>query len=396
MKLFSRIALSLLLLTPYAKGQGGAFSFDGKGAILIEPGDATIEHAFNDYHHYYPKSSEVKMFELYASPFYKHWSFSDDKKGERTVNTFGSFLQGQFNCGDFWVRLNTIVGKAQEKLKEIEVKKEEGEAQEKTSVTKTEHEDFSKVGVDDVLIKAGYDFFVDGDDHIGVYLVGGIATNRDLPSNLSLNDVLEIKTPQLGTKHYRLGVGINGGWTLYACDEQHAAWLFDAQYRYAFPATYVNFKEAMEAKDVNNEHIKKLDKHDVRFTPGHTVTAWSALHYGFDAWQFELGSSFIGTFGKHVHLENVHTEEKSKEGSEEHKTTETTHPLDGKIIAPDTVKFGVTPYVGVSYNTLIGDNPLTIGFGVGYDFNRLHERNKEEKANSFHGFKTWFTVALNF
>ncbi len=256
MKLLSRIALSLLFLMPYARGQGGAFSFDGKRAVVIEPGDATFEHAFNDYHHYYPKS-EVKMFEVYASPFYKHWSFSDEKNGEGSLNTFGSFLQGQVNWGDVWFRINTIVGRAQEKLKEIETKKEEGEAKEKTSA-KTESEGRSRTGVDDVLLKVGYDFFVDGDDHIGVYAVGGIATHRDLKSFLTPDNILSLKTPALGTKNYRLGVGLTGGWTVYACDDQHAAWLFDAQYRYAFPATYINFKEHMDAKDTNTEHIKKL------------------------------------------------------------------------------------------------------------------------------------------
>jgi hypothetical protein len=47
----------------------------------------------------------------------------------------------------------------------------------------------------------------------------------------------------------------------------------------------------------------------------------------------------------------------------------------------------------MSYNSTICDNPASLGFGVGYDFNKTH---RDSKPDAFHGALAWVTAALSF
>ncbi len=383
MKIFSRAALSLLLLSSAIKGQGGEFELENNRQFLVEPGNLVIEHALWDYHHYYPKTCDLKFLDLSINPIFKHWKAID---GDATINTYGAFIQGQLNFGDLWLRVNTIFGDVKQKH---------------TSGDKEN----SHFGVDDVLLKGGYDFYFNGDDHFGLYLLGGFPTRRHLESKVVLNSEktegeLEVRTPALGTKNFRVGGGFNGGWTLYDCDDHHLALLLDGQYRYAFPATYTHTVDT-----ANKDGVTETAKHEIRFSPGQTVAAWTALHYAFGNFNVELGSGFTGTFHKKLEFKEAVKEKKDGKGSEgkaeEEKLTLTpnseaseTAPFAlEKIRTPDTVKFGATPYVAFSYNSALFDNPATIGFGVGYDFNELHH---DKQPRKFQGVIGWINATMSF
>ncbi len=386
MKFLSRLALILLLSAPVVYPQGGTISLAPEQDVLLEPGNLVLEHALSDYHHYYPKACDIKMVDFYINPFYKHWqTIGAEDKDKRSVNAVGSFLQGQVNFGDLWVRANTIFGY---------IKENRGD--EATLVDK-ERKDRSEFGIDDIIVKAGYDFFFNSDDHVGIYAMAGFPTKRNLRSHVEEDKdkkseikqvpFLAVENPEFGTKHYRVGGGINSGFTVYACDDHHLAWMFDAQYHYAFPTSYFSVSGKADEKD------GKAGSAEIRLTPGHTVNGWTALHYAYDAWNVELGSAFTATFGKQV---GFHGEDKEGNSAEIMVPADADNKFGIKseqLKTPETVKFGATPYVAASYNTTICDNPATLGVGVGYDFNRTH---REAKSNAFQGALAWVTAAVSF
>ncbi len=393
MKTVSRAALSVLLLSSAIYGQGGEYELDNT-QFLVEPGNLVLEHALWDYHHYYPKTCDLKFLDLSINPVYKHWKAID---GQSTINTAGAFIQGQLNFGDLWLRVNTIFGNVKQKHTD----NASGDSKKDNS-----HER-SNFGIDDVILKGGYDLYFNGDDHFGLYLLGGFPTKRNLKSEVyrksdhfkknekieggEIIDSLHINdTPQLGTKHFRVGTGINGGFTLMDCDEHHLTLMLDTQYRYAFPADYGHSVSSEDQKE------EKTSKGEVRFTPGHTVNAWTALHYAYGNCNFELGSAFTTTFGSKVTGIDEKKESKDEDaGKDKNKPKdESSHNLFKDLQTPDTVKFGATPYVAFSYNSTVFDNPATLGFGVGYDFNALH--NEKKSPHKFQGVVAWVNASMSF
>lgn len=394
MKIVSRAALSVLLLSSAIYGQGGEYSLDNT-QFLVEPGNLVLEHALWDYHHYYPKTCDLKFLDLSINPVYKHWKAID---GHTTINTAGAFIQGQLNFGDLWLRVNTIFGNVKQKL-EGKATSASGDTSIKASAEQ------SHFGIDDVILKGGYDLYFNGDDHLGFYITGGFPTKRNLKSQVFiapevtqdfLDDRLLIDTPHLGTKHFRVGGGINGGFTLMDCDEHHLTLMLDTQYHYAFPADYGRTSKS-EKSGSKDEKEEKSSRGKIRFTPGHTVNAWTALHYAYGNCNFELGSAFTTTFSKKVSSIDEKKESKDKkDGGDKNKpkTESSTHELFKDLKTPDTIKFGATPYVAFSYNSTVFDNPATLGVGVGYDFNALH--NEKRAPHKFQGVVAWVNASMSF
>lgn len=389
MKLVTRAVLSLLLITNSLYGQGGEFSLENDRQFLIEPGNPILEHALWDFHHYFPQAGDIKFCDASLNPLYKHWK---ERGGNGHINTAGAFIQCQLNFESLWLRANTIFGTVHQK----------------EDTTHRSHFD-----IDDVLMKLGYDVSFREDRHTAFYLVAGFPTNRNLESNLILensSDVtsgkLTVQTPELGTKHYRFGAGINCGRTLVGCEGHQLALLFDFQYHYAFPTDYISCSPN-KITDTFTVH----DEKKARFTPGHTIVDWTAFHYVFGSFNIEVGSAFTTTFGEKIVSFEAHTSKQRQKGdsNSEGIITNVLKETFGQcfIRAPDVIKFGATPYVAVSYSGTVCDYPSTIGLGVAYDYNHLdlpfHTRIFDRQRlgiglspSHFQGFMVWLNASMSF
>lgn len=383
MRIVFRAALSLLLFNSLLYSQGGEFSFTKNRQFLVEPSNLVLEHALWDFHHYYSGTDDLKLFDFSVNPFYKHWKTTGEKS---TINTAGAFLQGELTLNNVWLRINTIFGNIHQK---------------RTDLDKSSH-----VDIDDVLIKLGYDFYCMEDSHIAPYLIAGFPTNRDLCSRFAENmsgiiEELIIKTPELGTKHYRFGAGINSGWAVFDCTEQLLTWLFDIQYHYAFRTEYAS-------STPRNQEANAIWKTKVSadFTPGHTINAWTAFHYACAPCNLEIGSAFTTTFGSSLSAikkeKNKVSKPKTSTSSEDAPHVTSIEVINSsKVRTPALIKFGATPYIALSYNSLFYTNPTMLGFGVGYDFNRISCRpsstlTQEPAASKFQGVFVWADASIRF
>lgn len=383
MKIILRPALSLLFFNSLLNSQGGEFSFTKDRQFLVEPGNLILEHALWDFHHYYSEKDDLKIFDFSVNPFYKHWKAVGEKS---TINTAGAFLQGQLTIHNVWLRINTIFGNIHQKQPKLD----------KTS----------RVDIDDVLMKLGYDLYYDEDSRIAPYLVTGFPTNRDLAVKFVENtsgfiEELIVKTPEIGTKHYRFGVGLNNGWTVFECMKQNLAWLFDIQYHYAFRTAYTS----ITPRQLENDVVWKA-KTSADFTPGHTINAWTAFHYAYAQFNLEVGSAFTTTFGSSLSSIKKETN-KVAQPKEDPSSKDVPLYISVDVIpsttvrTPAVIKFGATPYIALSYNSFLCTNPTMLGFGVGYDFNRMGGRHASIDTHGipdskFQGVFVWVDTAISF
>lgn len=357
--------------------------------VVRESGDMLLEHALNDYHHYYSRACDVKLFDFILSPVYKHERVID---GSGMYNMYGGFMQAQLSLGDFYLRANTQFGYYNEEFKDKDGKEVE--------FTNADVKDALKdTSFDDVNLKAGYDFFFCGDDHIGFYALGGIPVNRkdaSVAATLS-NDTITFKAMpwmyevRMGTGNYRIGGGLNAAFTLVDCDDHHLAWLSDTQYTYALKTDVAKITGCGA---------------ELKYTPGNTLNFFNALHYACGCYNFELGSVFATTFGEKWSIDCAECKYPEKYGETNFA------PALAKLNAKNmTVAFKAQPYLAFSYNTCVCDCPLTVGLGAGYDYNKLHDNCTEvsypeyehypehcatHKPDAFQGVTAWGTVALSF
>lgn len=81
--------------------------------------------------------------------------------------------------------------------------------------------------VDDIQLKFGYDYFVCDDSHIGLYLVGTVPTRRKFLEGCDGDNFFD---GRLGGRHGSIGLGFNGDWTMWSCEDQALNWLADVKY----------------------------------------------------------------------------------------------------------------------------------------------------------------------
>ena len=383
-------ALAFCLLPAFNKAV--CLSLDPIEPILIarEPGDIALEHALLQYHHYYPTSCDVKFFDLALAPFYKFfWVGNSGLEFE----SIGTLIQAQFNMGDLWIRVNALAGRLTQRLQLPK------DAQQEDLET-FDPQEREVTGVDDVLIRLGYDFFYNGDDHTGIYLRGGIPFDRKPRADLDKGTII-IKDPVLTLGNFRIGAGTNGAWTVYDCNDHHATVHFDLQYRYAF-RTVLAFLEA-GFKENHDATQQENSKTDLCFTPGHFIAAWFAGHYAWHGCQVEAGIVLSGGFGEHASIVTetaISTSSVPKKSAEKNDVTDSSNVDFSQLKdfsqtgfpQPRIVEFQAQPYIAAAYSSVCWDAPYTAGCGISFDIDKLSQ-NREH--NMLYGVTAWFTLTMS-
>lgn len=369
MNLYSRLFLVSCLLTSIMYGQQRFFLDDSHMVVRDSAGViSNFEHSLFDYHHYYLNPScDRKWFDVEAVPFYTHLksietdaaktAYPDDKTGAKT-QFGGALFQAQLNICDFYIRANTMVANVKSSFE---------------SVYGDQYKDLEKysfTGVDDVTLKLGYDwFFCNDDHHAGLYMLGGFPVNNVDVATTPAELATQTYTDRLGVYSYRVGAGVNTAFTLYTCDNDRLTWHADVQYAYAFPKTVLETKLAGYPEGIKT-----------KYTPGQFVNGWTALHYAFCNWGVELGSSFGTMFDEKFFVD---TDSKKTE--------------EAKL--GRTVSFFAQPYFAAAYNTTICENPFTVGLGIGYEYDKMHDlpnNNEVRKYDAFQGVNVWGNLTYSF
>lgn len=154
----------------------------------------------------------------------------------------------------------------------------------------------SQSGVDDIQMKLGDNYFFNKEQsHIGLYLVGSIPTGNKPTGKY-------IFEPLVGTKHWAVGAGLNGDFSLYKEDQSQLSLMLDAKYRYLFSGTERRSFDLAANGDwsryllVVNENATSLSMPginvattEVNVTPRSQIESWLGLHYEFFQWNIEAG-----------------------------------------------------------------------------------------------------------
>ena len=82
-------------------------------------------------------------------------------------------------------------------------------------------------GVDDVIIRLGYDMTYCNNDHIGIYFLGLIPTGKNFDNSRWFQ-------PLVGSKHGGVGVGVEGDYTLWNCDDHDLVLMSELKYTFRF------------------------------------------------------------------------------------------------------------------------------------------------------------------
>lgn len=152
-----------------------------------------------------------------------------------------------------------------------------------------------RTGVDDVQFKLGYDWYFCDNDHMTIYGVATAPTGEK-------NNTTYIFEPLVGTNHASLGFGFNGQYTLWDCEASSLVWMSDFKYLYYFSARELRSFDFIQNGDwsrylqvvtelapaVSTPAINEFTL-SAKVTPGNMIYFWTALHYDYCCWDFELG-----------------------------------------------------------------------------------------------------------
>jgi len=392
MNLYSQLFLISCMLAPIMYGQQRFFIADPRQAsggqsikqlIVRDSEDLNLEHALFDYHHYYCHECAHVGLDFQIAPFYTHLKTIEPKNklanyiDTRATTQFGGVqLQAQLDICDFYLRANTAVGQIKSTFANI------------SDDTQINKKPFKFTGFDDLTLKAGYDFFFCKEkNHIGLYLLGGFPVNHqkaDISSTDAqmLSTLAESRTERLGVYSYRFGAGINSAFTLYNCGSNRITWHGDIQYAYAF-------KTKLAIIDYNS-----FDTTTFKYTPGQFISGWTAFHFAHCNWNFEVGSMFETMVDEKRYLENTGN------------ATTTFAGLSLPETPGVTVAFLAKPYLAASYMFTVCKNPLTLGLGLGYEYDKMHDLEKFENGrdvedisriyNAFQGVNVWGNLTYSF
>lgn len=385
MNFHARVVLISCLFTSIVYGQQ-RFFLDTSHFIIRDSEDLNLEHALFDHHHYYASSCEEwPRLNLQVTPFYTHLNAMESSEfkeanpteihnTEASTKIGGAHFQGQLNICNFYLRANMIVANIKTNYDTSY-----------PDYPQSNYAHYSFTGVDDITIKAGYDwFFCNDKHHTGIYVLAGLPTNNRDAITATGIDTYKAKAldDRLGVYSYRIGGGLNTACTIYNCGDNHITWHADAQYAYGIPKTEATITISPDA-------ITKI-----RYTPGNFISGWTAFHYAYCAWGFEFGSMFETMFGEKTSIKN--------------KGTATTTLADLNLLEKpgQTIAFLAKPYFAVAYNTTICQNPFMIGFGVGYEYDKVHNiqlpatATKEikviRKYNAYEGVNVWGNLTYSF
>lgn len=152
----------------------------------------------------------------------------------------------------------------------------------------------SKTGVDDVMIKIGWNYTFCDYDHAGLYLVGVAPTGHGTRA-------LDVFEPLVGSNHGRIGLGLNTDWTAYECENHRLNWMVDLRYLYGLKncerrsfdlcangdwSRYLLVVEPTATANTLpgiNFFTQRVD-----VTPRSQVDFWTALNWQWCNWNFEF------------------------------------------------------------------------------------------------------------
>lgn len=153
--------------------------------------------------------------------------------------------------------------------------------------------DCKHTGVDDVLLRIGYDYNYCDNDHVGVYFLGIAPTGKH-------QDNTRWFQPQVGSKHGAVGVGFEGDYTIWSCENQDLVVQTELLYQYRLRHhecrvfDYCNgplsrFLLVANADNVDNP-VSGYDalKTRVRVEGRSQLNWWLNLHYQWCNWGAEI------------------------------------------------------------------------------------------------------------
>ena len=153
----------------------------------------------------------------------------------------------------------------------------------------------SRTGVDDVQFKLGWNYYFCNFDHLGIYFVATAPTGCRTRNEFLFE-------PFVGSRHGSVGIGFNGDYTLWDCDYQALHLMADLKYRfvlkhcerrlfdlcnngvwsrYLLVVTPENPSMPMPGVNFFAQNV------DVK--PRSTIDFWTALHYNYCEFNFEVG-----------------------------------------------------------------------------------------------------------
>lgn len=152
----------------------------------------------------------------------------------------------------------------------------------------------TETGVDDVMIKIGWNYYFCDFDHAGLYLVGVAPTGHGTRAR-------EVFEPLVGSNHGRIGFGLNSDWTAYECENHRLNWMVDLRYLYGLKncerrsfdlcanGDWSRYLLVVEpTATANTLSGINFFTQSVDVTPRSQVDFWTALNWQWCNWNFEF------------------------------------------------------------------------------------------------------------
>lgn len=153
----------------------------------------------------------------------------------------------------------------------------------------------TKVGVDDIQFKLGFNYYLCNMDHVGLYVVATAPTGQATRNRI-------IFEPIVGHRNGSAGIGFNSDYTIWDMGIKALHWMADLKYRYEFShcarrlfdlcsngpwSRYllVATKSDPAKADFGVNHFT----HYVKAATGNTIDFWTALHYNYCPLNLEIG-----------------------------------------------------------------------------------------------------------
>lgn len=316
-----------------------------------------------------------------------------------------------------------------------------------------------ETGVDDVLLRVGWDYFFCNYDHVGIYLAGVVPTGCDRfgrnhhgfehhsfnshngfnhRDNCGDNDHRfcneYLFEPRIGGNHGYIGFGLTGDYTLWECDAHGLNWLTEFRYLYGLEdcerrtfdlcgrplSRYLQVVTA-DAR-LNSSSAVSHFTHNVEVTPRSTIDFWTALHYDWCAYNFEFGYNLWWRDCERVCLKRGHdlgvgildlgricsgsaTSANTADISQgvtgtnvpASDTRFTTLTTSDLNVASGTVPSALTHklFAGISWNSELWCMPVLLGFGGGYEFARDF-CNDHHRGPALEQWEVWVRTAISF
>ena len=153
--------------------------------------------------------------------------------------------------------------------------------------------DCKHTGVDDVLLRIGYDYNYCDNDHAGVYFLGIAPTGKDFDNSRYFQ-------PLVGSREGAVGVGFEGDYTIWSCDNHDLVFQTELLYQYRLR------HDERRVFDYNNGPLSRFllvattTNTDnpvsgysaleacVRVEPRNQLEWWANLHYQWCNWAAEF------------------------------------------------------------------------------------------------------------